>query len=168
MDYDLLTRETSRRVVSAPALKGRRIPAQGGTLGMRGDMIRRSAKVQQERRNGWDWADALDSRICGVPSERRGMPWTAPRALPWAGMRCPVGTPGADPVLPITATPAPTSSSPVRSFRVPVPDFAKALQGRSPSRSWHSFIAHAGWEAPRQSGLDRLVGSGHRGIRGRD
>jgi hypothetical protein len=52
---------------------------------------------------------------------------TVPRALPWAGKRCLFGTPGADPVLPITATPSPTSSSLVRSFRVPVPDFAKAL-----------------------------------------
>jgi len=43
--------------------------------------------VLKERRIGWDWADAIYSRICGVPSERQGMPLTVPRALPWAGIR---------------------------------------------------------------------------------
>ena len=36
---------------------------------------------------------------------------TLPRASPWAGMRCPVGTPGADPAFPIAGTPAPTTES---------------------------------------------------------
>jgi hypothetical protein len=46
-------------------------PAQGETLGMHGNHS-------------------------GVLKERRVMPLTVPRALPWAGMRCPVGTPGTE------------------------------------------------------------------------
>ena len=74
--------------------------------------------VLKERRIGSDWAHVLHSRLCGVPSERRGMPLTVPRALPWSAMRCPVGTPQADPLLTITGTPAPTSWSFNRSCRV--------------------------------------------------
>jgi len=125
--------------VSASALKGRRIPAQGATLGMRGPPVRRSEGTPQRVGLGRRPLFKNMRRSFRTPGDAV----TVPRALPWAGMRCPVGTPGADPVLPITATPAPASSSHVRSFRVPVPDFAKALGGFFPlvARQWPTSIA---------------------------
>jgi len=128
--------------VSASALKGRRIPAQGATLGSRGHPIRRSEGTPQRVGLGRRPLFTNMRRSFRTPGDAL----TVPRALPWAGMRCPVGTPGADPVLPITATPAPTSSSHVRLFRERVPDFAKALLLCQPLRgtliglpfnSWH-------------------------------
>ena len=48
MNHSLLTRETSRGgSASASALKGRRIPAQGATLGIRGPPVRRSEGTPQ-------------------------------------------------------------------------------------------------------------------------
>jgi len=67
--------------------------------------------VLKERRIKVDLRRVHHPAVCGVPSERRGIPLMLPRALPWAGMRCPVGTPEADPLLPITGTTAPTAWS---------------------------------------------------------
>ena len=80
------------------------------------------------------------------------MPLTLPRALPWAGMRCPVGTPGADPILPITVTPATTSRSRLRPFRAPVPYFTKDLGCRRiwlrPTDSWLKSRPHVRNRSP--------------------
>ncbi len=92
--------------MSASAPKG---PVQGATVDIRGEPLRRSAKVEQER---------------------RGMTLTAPWALPWAGTRCPIGTQRYDPVLPITNTPAPTSWIHNRPLRTAIPGFQKLCLGR--------------------------------------
>lgn len=70
-----------------------------------------------------------------------------PKASPWAARRCPAGTPADDPVLPITGTPAPTSGSHHRSYRLPVPDFAKALRERREQHSPLPLIFFHPWSS---------------------
>ena len=67
---------------------GPRIPAQRATPWV--FQARRYERVLKERRISSRRPPAPD--LCGVPSERENR-WciAVPRALPWAGMQCPVG-----------------------------------------------------------------------------
>jgi len=47
--------------------------------------------VLKERRKSPNGGRVIDQPRCGVPSERGNLRAVVPRALPWAGMRGPVG-----------------------------------------------------------------------------
>jgi hypothetical protein len=75
---------------NAPAPMGRPHTSQGATPGMRPDPFAASC-----RDAAWRRVSGGDALVCGVPSERTGVAWRIPKALPWAGMRRPHGAEGA-------------------------------------------------------------------------
>jgi hypothetical protein len=111
--------------VSVSALKGRRIPAQGATLGMRGPPIRRSEGTPQRvglgrrpripnmRRSFRTPVDAVDG------TQGVALGWYAVSRWDTRSRSC----------SPDHRHSSATSSNQVRSFRAPVSDFAKALWG---------------------------------------